>query len=408
MGLKNLFVTQKPLTNVPNIPNDNNKMLRQEGETYTAYGTRICAKVNGADAVLEPCLQRIYLNEKRLQSRDEQLQAQKKDELRQRISEIDGKIAEKDVEKNHIDQQLKSNREQLAALHSDLVAAKNQDGTTNKMANVKMAIGLVILLILSVYLFVFYSSTFYSAFFKQFTFDTNVAEAMFDQQALPNALHSGIGGLIFILCAPIIFMGLGYVLHYYASERGKLKYLKILAILSITFIFDCILAYLIAKKIYDMEVLTKLGEFPEFSLSIAISDVNVWAVIFCGFITYMIWGFVFDLTISAYEEKKTNKKMISQITNNINRIKVRNGELEKDKSNLDREIVQLQSQKQGLQYKLSSNTFFFDELIIRTALTDFFTGWVTIMQPMGHPQEAQDDARRIFNQTIQSLFNPSN
>lgn len=400
MGLlRNLFATQQPLT--PSQLDDKKK----DWETYTAYGTRICAKVNGAEAALQPCLQRIYLSERQLQSQDQQLQERKKNDLQQQISAIEGKITQKNIEINRIDQKLNENQEELKELQTNLIEVKNQDGQNNKMAKVKMTIGLVILMILSVYLFIFYSSTFYSAFFKQFTFDTNVAEAMFDQQALPNALHNGLGGLIFILCAPIIFMGLGYVLHYYASEKGKMKYPKILAILTITFIFDCILAYLIAKKIYDMENLTKLGDFPEFSLSIAISDVNVWAVIFCGFITYMIWGFVFDLTISAYEELKSNKKEIEKIGNDIKKNRENKAELNDKKNNLKIEIANLDTQKQALKCKLSSNLFFYDELIIKTALTNFFTGWVTIMQPMGHPTEHQDRAREIFDQTINSLFN---
>lgn len=397
--LKNLFATQKPLT--PSKLDDN----KQDWETYTAYGTRICGKVNGAEAALQPCLQRIYLSEKQLQSQDQQLQERKKNDLQQQISAIEGKITQKNIEINLIDQKLNDNQEELKDLQTNLIEVKNQDGQNNKMAKVKMTIGLVILMILSVYLFIFYSSTFYSAFFKQFTFDTNVAEAMFDQQALPNALHNGLGGLIFILCAPIIFMGLGYVLHYYASEKGKMKYPKILAILIITFIFDCILAYLIAKKIYDMENLTKLGDFPEFSLSIAISDVNVWAVIFCGFITYMIWGFVFDLTISAYEELKSNKKEIEKIENDIKKNRENKAELNDREKNLKIEIANLDTQKQALKCKLSSNLFFYDEIIIKTALTDFFTGWVTIMQPMGHTTEHQARAREIFDQTINSLFN---
>lgn len=403
MGLlRNLFAPQQPMTPVQQNENDLN---RQHGETYTAYGTRICAKVNGSEVALEPCLQRIYLTEKNLQSQDQQLQDRRKGQLKQEITEIDGKIARLNIEEDRIAQRISDNQTELTTLQSKLAYVKNQNGDANKMAKVKMTIGLVILLILSVYLFIFYSSTFYSAFFKQFTFDTGVAEAMFDQQAIPNAFHKGLGCLMFILCAPVIFMGLGYVLHYYASEKGKMKYPKIIAILIITFIFDCILAYLIAKNIYNMEILTKLGEFPEFSLSIAITDVNVWAVIFCGFITYMIWGFVFDLTISAYEEMKSNRKEIAEIESQIKANKELKADLNDNGNNIRIKIADLESKKQAKQLELSTTVFFYDETIIKTAMINFFTGWVTIMQPMGHTPEHQQRARDIFNRTIDSLFN---
>lgn len=399
--LKNLFNSQTPLTQLPHSNPDN----KQENETYVAYGTRICAKVNGSHAALQPCLQRIYLQEKRLQSNDQQLQDRRRNDLNQELVGIDSKINSKNIALDDQNNKLSDNRERHNELLSELISAKNTDGEENKMARIKMSIGIVILLILSIYLFIFYSSTFYSAFFKQFSFDTNVAEAMFDQQALPNALDQGIGSLIFILCAPIIFMGLGYVLHYYATEKGVLKYFKIAVIVAVTFIFDCILAYLIAKKMYEMEILTQLGEFSPFSISMAIKDPNVWAVIFCGFITYMIWGFVFDLTISAYEEIRSNKKEIERIESEIKQNRKHKEDIEQCIVNLRQEISDLDTQKHSLRYRLSSSTYFYDENIIRTALTDFFTGWIVIMSPMGHTAEDQDQARAVFNQTLTSLFN---
>lgn len=95
------------------------------------------------------------------------------------------------------------------------------------------------------------------------------------------------------------------------------KYLKTFSVLLITFIFDCILAYLIAKKIYDIEVMTKLGEFPDFNIGMAVEDVNVWAVIFCGFIVYIIWGIVFDMSMTAYEDLRSNRKEILKIEESL-------------------------------------------------------------------------------------------
>lgn len=403
MGILRKIFT--PKSQLSQIPTANGIFTRHEGETYTAYGTRICAKVYGSVAVLGPCLQRIYLYEKQLQNQDGDLQRRTKLELENQLNDINGKLSQLDIEGEEITHKISDNADRLVELQRKLTEVKNIDGENNKMAHVKLTIGLLILLILSVYLFIFYSSTFYSAFFKEFTFDTSVAEAMFDSQAIPNALNNGLGCLMFIFCAPVIFMGLGYVLHYYMSEEGKMKVFKVTGIVIITFIFDCILAYLIAKHIYDVEALTKMDEIQPFSLSIAITDVNVWAVIFCGFITYMIWGFVFDLTISAYEEIKSNKKEIDKVENDIKGNREQKSVLDVDMANVKKKKATLESDKNKIQNQLSSSTLFFDKLIIKTALTDFFTGWLTIMSPMGHSMDQQEKAKEIFNNTINSLFN---
>lgn len=402
MGLlRNLFATQSSVT-IPNQPI--NPDSKQESETYVAYGTRICGKVNGSVSALDPCLQRIYLNEKHRQSGDSELQNRRRVELMNELANIEGEIDKHRINQESIERQISDNQDSLSELDAELIEVKNSNGIENKAAKIKMYIGIVILAILTLYLFIFYSSTFYSAFFKQFSFDTGVAEAMFDQQALPNAFNMGLGCLIFILCAPIIFMGLGYALHYFSTEKGVLKYIKVVAILVITFVFDCILAYLIAKKIYDIEILNELGEFPEYSISFAVTDVNVWAVIFCGFITYIIWGFVFDLTISAYEEIKSNKKEIEHVKSQIDKNKKEKTLLESQRDDLRTKIAELETKKQHIQSRISLSTYFFDENIIRTALTDFFTGWITLMAAMGHLMEHQNEAREKFNQTISTLF----
>ena len=172
----------------------------------------------------------------------------------------------------------------------------------------------------------------------------------------------------------------------------------------ITFIFDCILAYLIAKKIYDIETLTKLGEYPDFSIGMAIEDVNVWAVIFCGFIVYIIWGIVFDMTLTAYEDIRSNKREILKLEDSIS---VHKDSLSQEKQNLTNNNATLQSlenQRKSLIAEMS-NTIHYDTQIIRTALSDFFTGWMTMMNGLSRPSSEQDEANQIFKTTINQLFN---
>ncbi|MDE6123352.1 MAG: hypothetical protein K2F76_08915, partial [Duncaniella dubosii] len=375
-----------------------------EDETYVYYGTRICGKVTASLPALSAFLPRVFNAEKQRQVADEKLQLRHKQELADKLVETDNEIASIKAEINKTEHNIIDLNEAIADLREKLIEAKNLHGEVNKMAKVKMVIGLLILSVLTLYLVVFYSSTFYSAFFKQFDADVTIGAAMFDPQALPHALTDGFGELIFILCAPIIFMGLGYSLHFFMQQDSWTKYVKTASVLVITFIFDCILAYLIAEKIYNIQIMTKLGQFPDFNIDMAIHDVNVWAVIFCGFIVYIIWGIVFDMTMTAYEDLRSNRKEIMKLEEGI---QVKKDSISQEKQRLEGTRAKLESldnRRKSIAAAMSK-TVHFDTQIIKTALSDFFTGWMTMMNGLSRPKVEQDEANQIYTTTIQQLFN---
>ena len=176
------------------------------------------------------------------------------------------------------------------------------------------------------------------------------------------------------------------------------------SVLAITFIFDCILAYLIAKKIYDIEALTKLGDIPEFNLGIAIRDINVWAVIFCGFIVYLIWGIVFDMVMTAYEELRSNRKEIEKLEEKIRDKKELISQENQRIADHKVKLGTLQNRKQTISKEMTL-TVHYDSQIIKAAMSEFFSGWMTMMNGLNRPKPEQDEAIRIYNTTIQELLN---
>lgn len=402
-SVANLFKTAKPQNVAPSPNLGVSEDAKLQGETYVYYGTRICGKVTASLSVLSPFLQRVYNLEKQRQIADEQLQQTHRQELAKRIEEVNGKIVNTNAEVEKSEHKIADIIDAISDLKEKLIEAKDKNGEVNKMAKVKLVIGLVILAILTLYLFVFYSSTFYSAFFKQFDANITIGAAMFDSQAIPHALNDGLGELVFILCAPIIFMGLGYGLHFFMLQESWTKYVKTGSVLLITFVFDCILAYLIAEKIYNIQSLMTLSTMPPFSIEIAAHDVNVWAVIFCGFIVYLIWGIVFDMAMTAYEDLRSNRKEILRLENEIQSKK---DAVSSEKSTITSNKAKLQdleNRKQALMNEMSQ-TVHFDPQIIKTALADFFSGWMTMMGALSKPTNEQNKANEIYGSTIQQLF----
>ena len=54
---------------------------RQQGETYVAFGKRICSITLGSQTSLAASLQRVFFSEKQAQINDKALQAKKKQEI---------------------------------------------------------------------------------------------------------------------------------------------------------------------------------------------------------------------------------------------------------------------------------------------------------------------------------------
>ena len=403
-GIKNSSNSESYSTNIVISPDAKGK-----DEGYPEYGKKLCGLSNGSPDILPAYLHKIYTTERQNQINDTQTQQAKKnteiEKLNQITREISGKKAEIDLTDNHIAQC----KENVREYSGEIEELKTSNGMVNKNSLLKLAIGSLILIILTLYLFIFYSSTFYSAFFKDFLASENIGigDAIFDAQAISHSLASGVGQMLFVLSAPIIFLGLGFALHYFSQEEGKGKFFKIVAIIIVTFIFDCILAYGIAKKMYDLMALSSLEDLPPYTLNDAFSDSHVWTVIFCGFVVYIIWGIVFSMTMSAYENLKSNKSAIAALKNKIIHEKEKCTNLENIKIKLASEMDSLKKEQDAKQ-RILDNGVFINFSDIKVSLNDFFTGWNSLLVPLGKSPKVIQLTSKIFEETVNSLIPNTN
>ena len=262
---------------------------------------------------------------------------------------------------------------------------------------------MTILIPLTLYLFLFYSSTFYSAFFKQWAEDANVMNAMFDANALSNAANASTTVLCFVLFAPVIFMGLGFSLHFFSVQETWTKYIKMMAIITVTFIFDAILAYMIGKHLHEIEVIIGTASLGStYGVTDALSDINSWAVIFCGFIVYIIWGIVFDMTMTAYNKLDLNKVRTKSIDKSIEDTQNLLKQEKNNESSLEKSVHELNNQIESIVSQIS-NKVLIDKSAIRTEMVNFFSGWMAQMNVLGLSSDEQQLSNDTFNQTLISF-----
>ena len=344
---------------------------------------------------------------KKQQADDISKQESWKEELLNKKSEYETEI---ETKQNLLDaEDEKINNIQLEI--QDLNAKKTKLATenkTNKNALVNFIIGLVIITGLTIYLFIFYSSTAYSAFFKEFGLDnTEIVSEMFDSQALSNALNDGATELLFILLIPTIFLGLGYVIHQFESKTQnknevKMNVIKIIALYLITFLFDCFLAYKISASMYEVLKAGSLEDSPSYTLSMASGNVDFWIVIFCGFVAYIIWGLVFSFVMKNYEDLHKNTSVINQINSNIQDLSNQIAKLKTNTTTLKNEIAKLKGEVKKIENSLSQGIVI-DWNEIKTALSAFNQGWIAFMTLQNMPATEIEEVSNIYEKFIEGI-----
>ncbi len=377
---------------------------------------------NGNNEGLLCCVGWIYQNHRELlrtnadeQRRAKQPYVERRQELYSRVEVNKSKV---DVIKNHDIPSINGHIEKIQREISDI--RKNPETYIgDKAGKAGFFIGGFILAFLTVYLFIFYSSASFSAFFKTFTAgevaaDDVLIKSIFDGQALVKAWNDGAQEFAFVLTIPFVFLGLGYLVHKFQESDSWIRYFKIAAILVVTFIFDVLIAYSIDKGIYEA---VREGSFaspgdpdwmPPYGLDLAFASEKFWLIIFAGFVAYVIWGLVFDFVMEAYSkldqistEIKTRKAEIVRL---VERRQKKENEMAELRHNIGEDEVEIERLRVRIEH-----SDFINPVDLRLSLMRFLDGWLEGLTFLNAGEldkiQARQSVEEFINRTIgQSLL----
>jgi len=320
-------------------------------------------------------------------------------------------IDQKNLDKQSVENQKSSHHNnindfnhKIGELREEKRQIQNGKEKVNKQERLKLIIGIIIILPLTFYLFLFYSSTFYSAFIREAEDFTSLTSAMFDGNALSNAFAAGTAKFALCLTSPFIFLALGFALHFFTTQNDKLKYVKALAILLVTLMFDCILAFKIGEQLHEYGII--IGQYPigeKYTPSMAAHDVNSWAVIFCGFIVYILWGIVFSLCMTAYSKMDFNRTRLEEIKEEIENFEQKIKTEQDAIRALDLEISKINNIIGELMKRLG-NEAYIDYASVKQEMNNFFVGWASQMQMLSISLAIQNEAKEIFNREMSTII----
>ena len=317
-SIKNLFKlksvpiepTPEPLSKNNNNPNDESPEETRK-RTYHETGYRDSSRTNGNHSTLSICLDAVYSKfqneEKEMVEKQKNLKESYINEQKNRETEIKALFVSQETKEEQLktkDSEIKNYQHTIENLKAEILDLPRNPEKYNikatRGASAKFWIGFFLLIPITLYLGTFYISTSYSAFFKSFDAKSTIIQSVLDAQAFSKAWNEGVIEGAFVTLIPFVFLGLGYLIHMFWENKTRANYIKLGLLFIVTFIFDCILAYEIESKLYE---LNRTFNSPPFDLKIAFTKIQFWGIIFAGFIVYIIWGLVFDFVMKEHREK---------------------------------------------------------------------------------------------------------
>lgn len=389
--------------------------------TYHETGFRDSSRNIGSPKALSVCLNAIYAKfqneEKENVEKQNEIKKTYFNEQRNKETELKGLAvsqANKEEQIERTNEKIKSVKDKIEVLKFEINdVAKNPEiygVKATKGASTKFWIGLIILIPISLYLFTFYISTSYSAFFKTFNPNSNLMMNVLDPNAFSNAWNDGTLEGAFVTLIPFVFLGLGYLIHMFNENKSISNYFKTSILFLTTFIFDVILAYQIEEKIYN---LNKTFDSPAFDLMIAFTKIQFWGIIFAGFVVYIIWGLVFDFIMKEHREKDKikNEQLKKQKDILIHQEKIT--ELEKQKENSIQELNNHKEQIAKTQGRILELQKIIDAVIIPTKeymlfASEYMQGWITFIYEKLYVSKTEkqglvDECIETYNQHLEKV-----
>lgn len=295
----------------------------------------------------------------------EEEKTKKKNEINLLKSDIAGLSGQIEKSKVSIEEKKESIEKIQKEIDEIRIGNEVNDRTIDTFSWMKLGINLFFLIPLSIYLFLFYVSTIYKAFYFEATTIAESSDGIISALPAPGELSEALSSNYLLLFAPFLFFGFGYAVHVLLDARSKIKYIWVFLVLLVTFILDFLLAYKIHKINADAQAL--INDEPPIAL---FEDSNFYIILFMGFVVYIIWSILLNASINEWKKRNIIGRrvdMIKSIKDDISSIK-ENIEILKEEIKMKESLIeQLNEELKGVKIPINKLKF---------CLSELYTGWI--------------------------------
>lgn len=364
------------------IVNDDNATIKVIKDLKT-HAFNQASECKAATFVLKTNISKLYYNKiiddenffKQEDERKNNLQKQLHDE-ESNLEKVEGEILEisnhkKEIEKEITD--LKNDREKVNAGDKSVLSGIQPPD------KIGYTVGIIILVFLTAYLFLFYTSAIYNSFVydvkeaskASIIHNTSIATTIFNPNAIVDAYNKSIFTFLFILTSPMIFLGLGYLIHKFNETK---KYLYTVLILTFTLFFDAVLAYAIVSEIYEAKYVTGMSGIDKpWEFNMIYSQVPFYIILAAGFVIYVVWGVVLSFVINGHNNLNPLRAALRILNNQIKDLQVKLKEITTKLSDANGRKTTIQATIKKHKTDLAHEKFNKENFEHRVA--EFMSGW---------------------------------
>ena len=314
------------------------------------------------------------------------------EEKKERIKEIKSLEKEaKSLEKENavIEEEIKEKEQEIEKYRKDLlnikkVSSKDKDHLKENTFSVfKFSLNLLILVVLSVYLFFFYVSATYKALYVDFEgIAESISQGAGTGSIMPGAyeLMEAMSFNVMLVLVPFVFYAFGWAFHVLLEMKSKLKFLFLSLLVAVTFTVDFLLALIIHNNTEMAKELMGLNSTPWSQSS------GFYIILFLGFLVYVIWSVLLDSLLREWDKK--------HVANNIKRIMKH---IQEDIEILRGKLADVKSVYQKIEdYREDVATISKGNL--KKYIDQFHSGWISYLAPenMKEAREACISAKSDF------------
>lgn len=319
-----------------------------------------------------------------------------KEEEKEKI-ECDKKTAQ-EVTKTSIEQKIKDLNDEIKQTKIDLAENNIQTG----YQPIKYVLYATLTIVLSFYLLFFYASSIYASFFRNAgsllaTAGDDIAlylDSIFDV----NGIFTPSASLLIVYLGAFLFFAIGLIPH---NIEGKHKKLYVGLAIFGALIADSLLAYKIDSGIHNLKVMAGIADADWHFYS----SINFYLVLLFGFCAYLVWGYMFEMTLKEKNKKTGDVKaalIIKGLKEEIKQLKAELQEVETKIIALEGIVKNLTAQIEQLKKDLESRMLNPDAL--SQNLTSFYMGWLQYLNNTSDTELVKMNCETVFRDFYDTHF----
>lgn len=384
------------------ISSDNQK------DKYYEIGFKSAMDSKGAPEALPEYLEGIYRSLSKVSSYSET-------ELEDLVENLENTLTKEEEKKEKQEGSLRSMQYMIAELEGEIDDVNSITSSEEKAdlssGFFSFAFGAVITLLLTLYLFLFYSSTGFSTLYGV----QEKGNSVFNVDVFTDAGSRGGSAFGFVILFPVIFLAVGFVMHiflerYKASKRQNKQadFMGVGLILVVTFLADALIGYKIAEGLhmrdYNQGITIDIWEF-----GMIWSDVNFYLILFLGFAVYVIWGFLLNyvLTHDYLNSWQRNQYKIARADNTRKELVEMSIRLKREEEKFEADSEQIQIRKAALtKLKMGEipKLIVFERLekVVGEFMEGYYTYFINALGESDHAKERIAGADKIVRKWLLS------